>query len=92
MSRFILLVFLALTAQLQAGCLTGVIANSRRDRVEEISRFDSNCAAMTLVEQMGNRHYKFKGCGYLYTYVCHDRGTATWWPSASPTSAIAPCQ
>jgi hypothetical protein len=56
-----------------SGCLAGLIANDRRDKVESFSRFDSGCSSMRVMEQLGNQRYRLEGCGYSYVYACHDQ-------------------
>jgi hypothetical protein len=55
------------------GCLAGLIANDRRDKVESFSRFDSGCSSMRVVEQLGSQRYRLEGCGYSYVYACQDQ-------------------
>jgi hypothetical protein len=55
------------------GCLASQISAGRADRVATLSRFDSGCPAVQLVEALGNQRYKLRGCGSVFIYACVDR-------------------
>lgn len=70
---------LACSLLLGSGCLTPLIARERADKVQRISRFDSGCDSMRLVQRMGNQRYLLRGCGQTYVYACHDRRPSGHW-------------
>lgn len=72
------LILMACPLLLGTGCLTPLIAKERAAKVERISRFDSGCSSMRLVQRMGNRRYMMRGCGTTYVYACHDRPRFHW--------------
>jgi hypothetical protein len=72
------LILLTCPLLLGTGCLTPLIASERAAKVERISRFDSGCSSMRMVQRMGNRRYKLYGCGQTFVYACHDRPRFYW--------------